>query len=178
LTAPIRDRDNKDRRRRTGSKPGWGTHDVKGGVEGSLVLRGGNSQSSGLLFNTDYASTAGKSLTGPAAVIPVDPGARPSATRCRRARFARTTSFYCRSLMSRLTLDLGLRTPPAKPPAACQHAQRSCRASPPYALREDGHTVLARPRADSGRYTSAFSAATRQSCGRVTSVYNGPRAGL
>jgi len=48
-----------------GSRPGLGTHDVKAGVEVfSLVLRGGNSQSStGYLFNTDYASVAGRPLT-------------------------------------------------------------------------------------------------------------------
>ena len=57
-----------------GSKPGWGTHDVKAGVEMfSLVLRGGNSQSStGYLFNTDYASTAGRPLTDASGrVLPV-----------------------------------------------------------------------------------------------------------
>ena len=48
-----------------GSRPGWGTHDVKAGVEVfSLVLRGGNSQSStGYLFNTDYATAGGRPLT-------------------------------------------------------------------------------------------------------------------
>src|SRR5687767_11748517 len=47
------------------SPSGWGSHDVKAGFETfSLILRGGNSQSStGYLFNTDYASTAGRPLT-------------------------------------------------------------------------------------------------------------------
>ena len=57
-----------------GSRPGWGTHDVKGGVERfSLVLRGGNSQSStGYLFNTDYATAAGRPVTDATGrVVPV-----------------------------------------------------------------------------------------------------------
>ncbi len=102
-----------------GSRPGWGTHDVKAGVEVfSQILRGGNSQSStGYLFNTDYASVSGRPLTDATGrVVPVwIPGATTvgNTLPTRGAELdITTTSFYLQdrwTLTSRLTLDLGVR---------------------------------------------------------------------
>ena len=174
-----------------GSKPGWGTHDVKGGVEVfSLVLRGGNSQSStGYLFNTDYASTAGRPLTDASGrVIPVwIPGATTvgNTLPTRGAELdIRTTSFYLqdRWTLARLTLDLGLRyeraTSEATGGAASIGAQSIVpRLAASYALREDGNTVVGGSYAHySGRYTSSIFGRNTPvaNAGRVTSVYNGP----
>ncbi len=174
-----------------GSKPGWGTHDVKGGVEVfSLVLRGGNSQSStGYLFNTDYASTAGRPLTEASGrVIPVwIPGATTvgNTLPTRGAELdIRTTSLYLqdRWTLARLTLDLGLRyeraTSDATGGAASIGAQSIVpRLAASYALREDGNTVVGGSYAHySGRYTSSIFGRNTPvaNSGRVTSVYNGP----
>lgn len=174
-----------------GSKPGWGTHDVKAGAEMfSLVLRGGNSQSStGYLFNTDYASTAGRPLTEASGrVIPVwIPGAT-SVGNTLPTRGAeldiRTTSFYLqdRWTLARLTLDLGLRyehvaseATGGAPSIGAQSIVPRLAAS--YAVREDGSTVVGGSYAHySGRYTSSIFGRNTPvaNSGRVTSVYNGP----
>jgi hypothetical protein len=174
-----------------GSKPGWGTHDVKGGVEVfSLVLRGGNSQSStGYLFNTDYASTAGRPLTDASGrVIPVWIPGSTSIGNTLPTRGAeldiRTTSFYLqdRWTLARLTMDLGLRyehaTSEATGGAASIGAQSFVpRLAASYAMREDGNTVLGATYAHyAGRYTSSIFGRNTPvaNSGRVTSVYNGP----
>src|SRR5687767_3835132 len=174
-----------------GSKPGWGTHDVKAGAEMfSLVLRGGNSQSStGYLFNTDFASTAGRPLTDAnGRVIPVwIPGSTTvgNTLPTRGAELdIRTTSFYLqdRWTLARLTLDLGLRyeraTSEATGGAPSIGAQSLVpRVAASYALREDGNTVVGASYAHyAGRYTSSIFGRNTPvaNAGRVTSVYNGP----
>ena len=175
-----------------GSRPGWGTHDVKGGVEVfSLVLRGGNSQSStGYLFNSDYASAAGKPLTDASGrVVPVWlPGfttvANTLPTRGAELDIT-TTSFYVQDRWnptSRLTLDLGLRYEQVSsvatgnaPPVSAGSIVPRLAAS--YQLRDAGHTVLSASYAHySGRYTSSIFGRNTPvaNAGRVTSVYNGP----
>ena len=155
-----------------GSRPGWGTHDVKAGVEVfSLVLRGGNSQSStGYLFNTDYATAGGRPLTDATGrVVPVwIPGAT-SIGNTLPTRGAElditTTSFY---VQDRWTSGLAAdaRSRPALR-ARIEHGHgRRCRAStrgsivPRLALafqpRKDGRTVLGASYAHyAGRYTSS-----------------------
>lgn len=172
-----------------GSRPGFGTHDVKAGVEVfSLVLRGGNSQSStGYLFNTDYAN--GRPLTdGSGRVVPVwIPGATTigNTLPTRGAELdIRTTSFYLqdRWTLDRLTLDLGVRYEhvgsDATGGAASIDAQTIVpRLAASYMLRENGRTVVGASYAHySGRYTSSIFGRNTPvaNAGRVTSTYNGP----
>src|ERR1043165_4696885 len=101
------------------SRPRLGTHDVKAGAEVfSLILRGGNSQSStGYLFNTDYASVDGRPLQD--ATGRVVPTWLPGFTTVGNTLPTRgsalgitTTSFYVQDRwtpMAALTLDLGVR---------------------------------------------------------------------
>ena len=175
-----------------GSRPGWGTHDVKAGFEVfSLLLRGGNSQSStGYLFNTDFASTAGRPLTDATGrVVPVwIPGAT-SVGQTLPTRGAEmditTTSFYVQDRWTptaRLTVDLGLRYEQVSGDATGAAGSLSARALVPrlaaaYELREDGGTVVGGSYAHySGRYTSSVFGRNSQvlNAGRVTSVYTGP----
>jgi len=174
------------------SRPGWGTHDIKAGVEVfSQVLRGGNSQSStGYLFNTDYASIAGRPLTDASGrVVPVwIPGATTVGntlpTRGAEIEIT-TTSFYLQDRFmptARLTLDLGLRfeTASSEATAAPQHMQAASiapRLAAAYSLREDGQTTIGASYAHyAGRYTSSIFGRNTPvaNAGRVTSVYNGP----
>ena len=174
-----------------GSKPGLGTHDVKAGAERfSLVLRGGNSQSStGYLFNTDYASTAGKPLTEASGrVIPVWIPGSTTVGNTLPTRGAElditTTSFYLqdRWTLDRLTLDLGMRyeyvsseATGGAPSIGAQSIVPRLAAS--YAMREDGGTVLGASYGHySGRYTSSVFGRNTPvaNSGRLTSVYNGP----
>ena len=119
------------------------------------MLRGGNSQSStGYLFNTDYASTAGRPLTDASGrVVPVwIPGATTvgNTLPTRGAELdITTTSFYLqdRWTLARLTLDLGLRyehvaseATGGAPSIGAQSIVPRLAAS--YALREDGRTVV------------------------------------
>ena len=174
-----------------GSRPGWGTHDLKGGVEMfSLVLRGGNSQSStGYLFNTDFASSAGRPLTDASGrVVPVwIPGATTIANTLptRGAELdIRTTSVYLqdRWTLARLTLDLGVRYERAASDATGGAPSIGAQSIVPrlaalYAVREDGNTVVGSSYAHySGRYTSSIFGRNTPvaNAGRVTSVYNGP----
>jgi hypothetical protein len=174
-----------------GSKPGWGTHDVKAGVETfSLVLRGGNSQSStGYIFNTDFASTAGRPVTDASGrVVPMwIPGAT-SVGNTLPTRGAeldiRTTSVYLqdRWTLARLTLDLGLRYERVGSEATGGAASIGAQSVVPrlaaaYAVREDGNTVVGASYAHyAGRYTSSIFGRNTPvaNAGRVTSVYNGP----
>lgn len=175
-----------------GSRPGWGTHDLKGGFEVfSLVLRGGNSQSStGYLFNTDYLSVAGRPVTEASGrVVPVW---LPGATTIGNTRPTRgaelditTTSFYLQDSWtptSRLRLDLGLRyenvSSAATGGAPGIDAQSLVpRLAAAYDLADDGRTVVSASYAHySGRYTSSIFGRNTPvaNSGRVTSVYNGP----
>ena len=175
-----------------GSRPRWGTHDVKAGVElFSLVLRGGNSQSStGYLFNTDYASAAGRPLTDATGrVVPVwIPGASTvgNTLPTRGAELdITTTSFYLQDRWTptvRLALDLGLRFEHVSSVATGDAPGIGVNAFMPrlsasYELRDDGRTVVGASYAHySGRYTSSIFGRNTPvaNAGRVTSVYNGP----
>jgi len=174
-----------------GSRPGFGTHDVKAGVEVfSLVLRGGNSQSStGYLFNTDFAIAGGRPVTDASGrVAPVwIPGATTvgNTLPTRGAELdIRTTSLYLqdRWTLARLTLDLGLRfehVGSAATGGAPSIGARSIvpRLAAAYQLREDGRTVVGASYAHyAGRYTSSIFGRNTPvaNSGRVTSVYNGP----
>jgi len=174
-----------------GSRPGFGTHDLKAGAEVfSLVLRGGNSQSStGYLFNTDYASSNGKPLTD--ATGRVIPTWIPGSTTVGNTLPTRgaelditTTSFYVqdRWTLARLTLDLGLRyehvgseaTGGAESIDAQSFVPRLAAA---YQVREDGRTTVGASYAHySGRYTSSIFGRNTPvaNAGRLTSIYNGP----
>jgi len=175
-----------------GSRRGWGSHDVKAGVElFSLLLRGGNSQSStGYLFNTDYASVAGRPVTEASGrVVPVwIPGAS-SIGNTLPTRGAElditTTSFYLRDRWTptaRLTLDLGVRyeytSSAATGDAPSIEAQSVApRLAAAYDLRADGRTIVGASYAHyAGRYTSSIFGRNTPvaNSGRVTSVYNGP----
>jgi hypothetical protein len=175
-----------------GSRPGWGTHDVKAGVElFSLLLRGGNSQSStGYLFNTDYASAAGRPLTDSTGrVVPVwIPGATTvgNTLPTRGAEIdITTTSFYLQDRWTpttRLAVDLGLRFESVSSDAtgdapAVSAASIVPRLAAAYQLTEDGHTSIGASYAHySGRYTSSIFGRNTPvaNAARVTSVYNGP----
>jgi hypothetical protein len=175
-----------------GSRPGWGTHDVKAGVEMfSLQLRGGNSQSStGYLFNTDYATAGGRPLTDASGrVVPVwIPGAS-SVGNTLPTRGAElditTTSFYVQDRWTptaRLALDLGLRYEHASSAATGDAPSIGAQSFMPrlsanYELRDGGRTVVGASYAHySGRYTSSIFGRNTPvaNAGRVTSVYNGP----
>ena len=174
-----------------GSRPGLGTHDVKAGAEMfSLVLRGGNSQSStGYLFNTDYASSGGRPLTDASGrVVPVWLPGFTTVGNTLPTRGAElditTTSFYVqdRWTLDRLTLDLGLRyeyvasEATSGAPSIGAHSLVP-RLAAAYQLREDGRTVVGASYAHySGRYTSSIFGRNTPvaNAGRVTSVYNGP----
>jgi hypothetical protein len=174
-----------------GSRPGLGTHDVKAGVEVfSLVLRGGNSQSStGYLFNTDFATSGGRPLTDSTGrVVPVwIPGSTTvgNTLPTRGAELdIRTTSLYLqdRWTLARLTLDLGLRyehvgsvATGGAPSIGAQSIVPRLAAA--YQLREDGRTVVGASYAHyAGRYTSSIFGRNTPvaNSGRLTSVYNGP----
>ncbi|HUQ89623.1 MAG TPA: TonB-dependent receptor [Vicinamibacterales bacterium] len=174
-----------------GSRPGLGTHDVKAGAEVfSLVLRGGNSQSStGYLFNTDYASVAGRPVTDSTGrVVPVWIPGFTSVGNTLPTRGAElditTTSLYVqdRWTLSRLTLDLGLRyehvASEATGGADSIGAQTVVpRLAASYQLREDGRTVVGGSYAHyAGRYSSSIFGRNTPvaNSGRVTSIYNGP----
>jgi hypothetical protein len=174
-----------------GSRPGLGTHDVKAGVEVfSLVLRGGNSQSStGYLFNTDFATANGRPLTeATGRVVPVWIPGSTTVGHTLPTRGAElditTTSFYLqdRWTRERLTLDLGLRyehvSSTATGGAASIGAQSLVpRLAASYQLREDGNTVVGASYAHySGRYTSSIFGRNTPvaNAGRITSTYNGP----
>ncbi len=176
-----------------GSRPGWGTHDVKGGVElFSLVLRGGNSQSStGYIFNTDFATAAGRPVTDATGrVVPVWIPGSTSIGNTLPTRGAEidltTTSFYLQDRWTptaRLTMDLGLRyehassgvTGAESTPVSAQSFVPRVAAA--YELRDDGRTVIGASYAHyAGRYTSSVFGrnTTVANPARVTSVYNGP----
>ena len=175
-----------------GSRPGWGTHDVKGGVElFSLVLRGGNSQSStGYIFNTDYATAAGRPVTDATGrVVPVwIPGATTigNSIPTRGAEIdLTTTSFYVQDRWTptaRLTLDLGMRYEHASSDVTVDAPDVTAQSFVPrvaaaYELRDDGRTVIGASYAHyAGRYTSSIFGrnTTVANPARVTSVYNGP----
>jgi outer membrane receptor protein involved in Fe transport len=175
-----------------GSRPGWGTHDVKGGVElFSLVLRGGNSQSStGYLFNTDYATAAGRPLTDATGrVVPVwIPGASTigNTIPTRGAEIdITTTAFYIQDRWTpaaRLTLDLGVRYEHASSDATGDAPGVKAQSLVPrvaaaYELRDDGRTVIGASYGHyAGRYTSSIFGRNTvvANAARVTSVYNGP----
>ena len=173
------------------SRPGLGTHDVKAGFEVfSLVLRGGNSQSStGYLFNTDYASTAGKPLTDASGrVVPVWIPGSTSVGNTLPTRGAElditTTALYLqdRWTLSRMTLDLGLRMEQVSSEAtggapSVDTGSIAPRLAASYQLRDNGNTTVAASYAHySGRYTSSIFGRNTPvaNSGRVTSVYNGP----
>jgi hypothetical protein len=174
------------------SRPRWGTHDLKAGVEVfSQVLRGGNSQSStGYLFNTDYASLAGRPLTDATGrVVPVWIPGSTTVGNTLPTRGAEiditTTSVYLQDRFTptaRLTLDLGLRfeTVSSEATAAPQQVTASSivpRLAAAYSLRQDGQTTIGASYAHySGRYTSSIFGRNTvvANAGRVTSVYNGP----
>ena len=174
-----------------GSRAGWGSHDVKAGFEAfSLILRGGNSQSStGYLFNTDFATTGGRPLTDATGrVVPVWIPGSTSVGNTLPTRGAeldiRTTAFYLqdRWTLARFTFDLGMRYEHAAseatggaPSIGAQSLAPRLAAS--YQLREDGSTVIGGSYAHySGRYTSSIFGRNTPvaNSGRVTSVYNGP----
>ncbi len=174
-----------------GSRPGFGTHDVKAGVElFSLVLRGGNSQSStGYLFNTDFATAGGRPVTDASGrVVPVWIPGSTTVGNTLPTRGAElditTTSFYVqdRWTLSRLTLDFGVRyehvASEATGGAPSIGAQSLVpRLAAAYQLREDGRTVVGASYAHySGRYTSSIFGRNTPvaNAGRLTSVYNGP----
>lgn len=199
--APFFDRqdpEDRDNRQVTGSvsyfgsRPGWGTHDVKAGAEMfSLLLRGGNSQSStGYIFNTDYASVAGKPVTEASGrVVPVWlPGATAisNSIPTRGAEMdITTTAFYIQDRWtptSRLSLDLGLRyehaSSEATVPSTPVRAQSLVpRLGATYDLRDNGRTVVSASYAHyAGRYTSSVFGrnTTVLNPSRVISVYTGP----
>jgi outer membrane receptor protein involved in Fe transport len=174
-----------------GSRPGFGTHDVKAGVEVfSLVLRGGNSQSStGYLFNTDFATAGGRPVTDASGrVVPVWlPGATTvgNTLPVRGAELdITTTALYVQDRwtpVSRLTLDLGLRFEQVSSEATGGAASIDAgsivpRLAAAYQLRENGTSVGASYAHYSGRYTSSIFGRNTPvaNAGRVTSVYNGP----
>ncbi len=174
-----------------GSRAGFGSHDVKAGFEVfSLVLRGGNSQSStGYLFNTDFAMANGRPLTDASGrVVPVwIPGATTvgNTLPTRGAELdIRTTAFYLqdRWTLARLSVDLGLRYERAASDATGGAASIDAQSLAPrlaasYQLRENGGTVIGASYAHySGRYTSSIFGRNTPvaNAGRVTSVYNGP----
>jgi hypothetical protein len=174
-----------------GSRPGLGTHDVKAGVEVfSLVLRGGNSQSStGYLFNTDFATASGRPLTDASGrVVPVWlPGATTvgNTLPLRGAEMdITTTAVYVQDRwtpMSRLTLDLGVRVEHVSSEATGAVPSIDANSIAPrlgaaYQLRENGTVVGASYAHYSGRYTSSIFGRNTlvANAGRVTSVYNGP----
>ncbi len=174
-----------------GSRPGWGTHDLKAGVEVfSLVLRGGNSQSStGYLFNTDYASAGGRPVTDATGrVVPVwIPGSTTvgNTLPTRGAELdIKTTALYLqdRWTLSRLTLDLGVRVEQVSSEAtggapSVDAGSIVPRLAASYAVRADGQTTVGASYAHySGRYTSSIFGRNTPvaNSGRVTSVYNGP----
>ncbi|MDP2389034.1 MAG: TonB-dependent receptor [Acidobacteriota bacterium] len=175
-----------------GSRPGWGTHDLKGGFElFSLVLRGGNSQSStGYLFNTDYASVAGRPVTEASGrVVPVWIPGSTTVGNTLPTRGAElditTTAFYLQDRWtpsSRLTVDLGLRYERVSSVATGDSPAIDAQSFVPrlaaaYALTDSGRTVLSGSYAHySGRYTSSIFGRNTPvaNAGRVTSVYNGP----
>jgi hypothetical protein len=175
-----------------GSRPGWGTHDVKAGVEVfSLMLRGGNSQSStGYLFNTDFATVAGRPLTDAnGRVVPVWIPGSTTVGNTLPTRGAEiditTTSFYLQDRFTpttRLTLDLGLRFEAVSSEATGAAPQVKASSIVPrlaaaYSLREDGQTTIGASYAQyAGRYTSSVFGRNTPvaNAGRVTSVYNGP----
>jgi hypothetical protein len=174
-----------------GSRSGWGSHEVKAGFEVfSLVLRGGNSQSStGYLFNTDYASANGRPVTEASGrVVPVwIPGSTTvgNTLPTRGAELdIRTTAFYLqdRWTLDRFSFDIGVRyehagseaTGGAPSIGAQSFAPRLAAA---YQLRDNGTTVVGASYAHySGRYTSSIFGRNTPvaNAGRVTSVYNGP----
>lgn len=174
-----------------GSRAGWGSHEVKAGFEVfSLVLRGGNSQSStGYLFNTDYATANGRPLTDASGrVVPVWLPGFTSVANTLPTRGAeldiRTTAFYLqdRWTLDRFSFDLGLRYEHAGSDATGGAPSINAQSLAPrlaasYQLREDGSTVLGASYAHySGRYTSSIFGRNTPvaNAGRVTSVYNGP----
>ena len=174
-----------------GSRAGWGSHDVKAGVEMfSLVLRGGNSQSStGYLFNTDFATANGRPVTDASGrVAPVWIPGFTSVGNTLPTRGAeldiRTTAFYLqdRWTLARFSFDLGLRYEHAGSKATGGAPSISAQSLAPrlaasYQLREDGNTVVGASYAHySGRYTSSIFGRNTPvaNSGRVTSVYNGP----
>jgi hypothetical protein len=174
-----------------GSRPGFGTHDVKAGVEVfSLVLRGGNSQSStGYLFNTDFTIAGGRPVTDASGrVVPVwIPGGTTvgNTLPTRGAELdIRTTSLYLqdRWTLARLTLDLGLRYEHVGSQATGGAASIGAQSIVPrlaaaYQLRQDGRTVVGVSYAHyAGRYTSSIFGRNTPvaNAGRLTSVYNGP----
>ncbi len=175
-----------------GSRPGFGTHDVKVGMERfSLVLRGGNSQSStGYLFNTDFATASGKPVTDASGrVVPVwIPGAS-SIGNTLPTRGAEiditTTSFYLQDRWMpapRVTLDLGVRYEHTGSTATGSARSISAQSFVPrlgvsYELGDDGRTIAGASYSHySGRYTSSIFGRNTPvaNAGRVTSVYNGP----
>ena len=174
-----------------GSRRGWGTHDVKAGFEVfSLILRGGNSQSStGYLFNTDYVSTAGRPLTDASGrVVPLWMPGTTTVGNTLPTRGAeldiRTTAFYLqdRWTLARFTFDVGVRYEHAASEATGGAPSIDAQSFAPrlaasYQLREDGSTVIGGSYAHySGRYTSSIFGRNTPvaNSGRVTSVYNGP----
>ena len=174
-----------------GSRSGWGTHDVKAGFEMfSLILRGGNSQSStGYLFNTDYVSTAGRPLTDASGrVVPMWMPGTTTVGNTLPTRGAeldiRTTAFYLqdRWTLSRFTFDVGVRYEHAASEAtggapSIDAQSLAPRLAASYQLREEGSTVIGGSYAHySGRYTSSIFGRNTPvaNSGRVTSVYNGP----
>jgi hypothetical protein len=175
-----------------GSRPGFGSHDLKAGVEVfSQILRGGNSQSStGYLFNTDYASLNGRPLADSTGrIIPVWLPGFTTVGNTLPTRGAEiditTTSFYLQDRFTptaRLTLDLGLRfetvsSEATAAPQAVKAASIVPRLAAAYSLRQDGQTTIGASYAHySGRYTSSIFGRNTvvANAGRVTSVYNGP----
>ena len=173
------------------SSKSTGSHDLKAGVEVfSLVLRGGNSQSStGYLFNTDYASVNGVPLTEASGrVIPVWIPGSTTVGNTLPTRGAEldltTTSFYVQDQWtpsSRLTVNAGLRfehvTSEATAAAPIGAQSIVPRLAATYSLRESGNTTIGASYAHySGRYTSSIFGKNSPvgNAGRVTSVYNGP----
>jgi hypothetical protein len=174
-----------------GSRPGLGTHDVKAGVEVfSLVLRGGNSQSStGYLFNTDFATAGGRPVADASGrVVPVwIPGSTTvgNTLPLRGAEMdITTTALYLQDRwtpMSRLTLDLGLRFEQVSSEAtggvpSIDAGSIVPRLGAAYQLRENGTVLGASYAHYSGRYTSSIFGRNTlvANAGRLTSVYNGP----
>lgn len=173
------------------SRPSWGSHDLKAGVEVfSLVLRGGNSQSStGYLFNTDYATANGRPLTDASGrVVPVWIPGSTTVGNTLPTRGAElditTTALYLqdRWTLSRLTLDMGVRLEQVSSEAtggapSIDAGSIVPRLAASYAVREDGRTTVGASYAHySGRYTSSIFGRNTPvaNSGRVTSVYNGP----
>ena len=175
-----------------GSRPGWGTHDVKAGVERfEQILRGGNSQSStGYIFNTDYLSVAGKPVfDANGRIVPVwIPGATTvdNSIPTRGAEIdITTTSVYLQDRWTptpRLTLDLGLRFEHARSVATggivgADASSLVPRLGATFDLDGRGRTVLS---ATYGHYAGRYSSSifgrntTVANPARVSSVYMGP----